>query len=87
MAFPNGYGFYGSCRICPRQKDCEQGRNCKIFKTASSDKLSKSRNPRYIVRTDKENYTLGDLLLRGIVWTMRLVVCIVIAYFIYDRTK
>lgn len=87
MAFPNGYGFYGSCKICPRQNDCEQGRHCKIFKTASSDKSSKSRKPRYIIKTDKENYTLGDLFLRGIVWTMRFVVVIVIAYFIYDRTK
>lgn len=42
---------------------------------------------RYILKTDKENYTLGDLLLRGIVWMMRLVGVIVIAYFIYDRTK
>ena len=87
MAFPKGYGYYGSCVLCPRNKDCDQGRHCKIFTMASSAKLSKPRSPRYIVKTDKENYTLGDLLLRGIVWTMRLAVGIVIAYFIYDRTK
>ena len=41
----------------------------------------------YIVKTYKENYTAGELLLRGIVWTMRFAVGALIAYFIYDRTK
>lgn len=31
MAFPNGYGFYGSCAFCPCNKDCDQGKHCKIF--------------------------------------------------------
>ena len=85
MAFPKGYGFYGSCAFCPRNKDCDQGRHCKIFtnlKTAGSHK-----KPKIVLRTDKENYTAGDLLLQGIVWTMRFVVGALIAYFIYDRTK
>lgn len=44
MAFPKGYGFYGSCVFCPRNKDCDQGRHCKIFtnlKTAGSHKKPK----------------------------------------------
>lgn len=85
MAFPKGYGFYGSCAFCPRNKDCDQGRHCKIFtnlKTAGSHK-----KPKIVLRTAKENYTAGDLLLRGIVWTMRFAVGALIAYFIYDRTK
>jgi hypothetical protein len=85
MAFPKGYGFYGSCAFCPRNKDCDQGKHCKIFtnlKPAGSRK-----KPKIVLRTDKENYTAGDLLLRGIVWTMRFAVGALIAYFIYDRTK
>lgn len=85
MAFPKGYGFYGSCVFCPRNRDCDQGRHCKIFtnlKTAGSHK-----KPKIVLQTDKENYTAGDLLLRGIVWTMRFAVGALIAYFIYDRTK
>lgn len=83
MAFPNGYGFYGSCRICPRQKDCEQGRHCKIFtnlKPAGSRK-----KPKIVLRTDKENYTAGDLMLLGAVWVMRLFALFCVGYFIYDR--
>ena len=88
MAFPRGYGFYGSCLFCPRNKDCDEGRHCKIFSTkAHSDKLNKPRTPRYLVKTDKENYTLSDLLLRGAVWCMRLLGLASICYFIYDRTK
>ena len=85
MAFPKGYGFYGSCAFCPRNKDCDQGKHCKIFtnlKPAGSRK-----KPKIVLQTDKENYTAGDLLLRGIVWTMRFAVGALIAYFIYDRTK
>lgn len=85
MAFPKGYGFYGSCAFCPRNKDCDQGRHYKIFtnlKTTGSHK-----KPKIVLRTDKENYTAGDLLLRGIVWTMRFAIGALIAYFIYDRTK
>ena len=85
MAFPKGYGFYGSCAFCPRNKDCDQGKHCKIF---TNLKLAGSRKkPKIVLRTDKENYTAGDLLLRGIVWTMRFAVGALIAYFIYDRTK
>ena len=85
MAFPKGYGFYGSCAFCPCNKECDQGRHCKIFtnlKTTGSHKKLK-----IVLQTDKENYTAGDLLLRGIVWTMRFAVGALIAYFIYDRTK
>lgn len=31
MAFPKGYGFYGSCMFCPRKNDCDEGRHCKVF--------------------------------------------------------
>ena len=87
MAFPKGYGFYGSCAFCPCNKDCDQGRHCKIFTKANPDKLNKPRTPHYVVRTDKENYTATDLLLRGVVWTLRFAIGALIAYFIYDRTK
>ena len=59
----------------------------KATRPITGDKLSKPRNSRYVVKTDKENYTAADLLLRGIVWTMRFAIGALIAYFIYDRTK
>ena len=31
MAFPNGYGFYGSCVLCPCKNDCDEGKHCKVF--------------------------------------------------------
>lgn len=30
--WPIGYGFYGSCALCPERENCKEGSDCKIFK-------------------------------------------------------
>ena len=64
--WPHGFGFRGSCGICPRRNDCNEGKNCKIFGPSSEPKRPEVK----IVREDiprwlKITYWLSTLLWAG----------------------
>lgn len=51
--WPHVHGFRGSCGICPRHNDCNEGKNCKIFAPASKPqhpevKIVREDIPRWI---------------------------------------
>lgn len=81
MAFPDGYGLWGSCKFCPSRTKCEQGKHCKIFTNI------KPAPKKYVYRTRHENYTLSDLLLLGVVWFMRISVAVLIVVLIVETLK
>lgn len=83
MAFPEGFGLWGSCKFCPARDKCDQGRHCKIFtnlKTAGSHK-----KPKIVLQTNRNTYAPVDLMLLAALWTIRLLTLFCVCYFIYDR--